>query len=79
MAGGDDEVENDSKKESVRLSGETVEFCQALADLKIFASNKAAVYRYFIQQGVNRAIAEEVIAKHQRARELVRALKEGSS
>jgi hypothetical protein len=75
MAGDDEDADNDSKKESVRLSAETVEMCQALADLKIFASSKTAVYRYFIQEGVNRAVADEVIEKYQRARTVVRTLK----
>lgn len=64
----------ETKQESVRLSVETIEFVEGLAKLGIYAKRKGAIFRYFIQEGVNRAISDDVISKYLAAKERIREI-----
>lgn len=67
-------MSDSTKQESVILPLTTIRFVEGLAKLGIYGTKKGEVLRYFVQDGVNRAITSDVMSKHAAAQKAMRKL-----
>lgn len=53
---------------------ESIEFVEGLAKLGIYGKRKGAIFRFFIQEGINRTISDDVINKYLSAMDRIREI-----
>ena len=70
--------EESTRQESFRLPTRVIEFVDGLARLGIFGTTRAEIFRYFVTEGVNKAIKDDIVRKTLEARQYLAQLNEKS-
>lgn len=70
--------EESTRQESFRLPTRVIEFVEGLAQLGIFGTTRAEIFRYFVTEGVNQAIKDDIVKKTLEARRELAQLNDSS-